>query len=108
MQPLITELSGLYQNPSCLLISEDITIVFFSISATARNFSAMHSVNVLGRWIRIHLITRQYSWFVRDCADPQLTFRFPPVIVTLTKRLVYVMRFLALPLGVFFFSWGST
>lgn len=36
------------------------------------------------------------------------TFRFPPVIVTLTNRLVYCRRFLARPFGVFFFSWGST
>lgn len=36
------------------------------------------------------------------------TFRLPPVIVTLTKRRVYWMRFLARPLGVFFFSCGST
>ena len=36
------------------------------------------------------------------------TFRFPPVIVTLTKRLVYVILFFARPLGVFFFSCGST
>ena len=34
--------------------------------------------------------------------------RLPPVIVTFTKRRVYVMRFLARPLGVFFFSCGST
>src|SRR5437763_10107971 len=36
------------------------------------------------------------------------TFRLPPVIVTLTNRLVYVILFLARPLGVFFFSCGST
>jgi len=34
--------------------------------------------------------------------------RLPPVMVTLTKRRVYVSLFLARPLGVFFFSWGST
>lgn len=36
------------------------------------------------------------------------TFLFPPVIVTFTKRRVYVILFLARPLGVFFFSCGST
>ena len=36
------------------------------------------------------------------------TFRFPPVIVTLTNRRVYVILFFARPLGVFFFSCGST
>src|SRR5690349_2396810 len=36
------------------------------------------------------------------------TFLFPPVRVTLTKRRVYWMRFFARPLGVFFFSCGST
>lgn len=36
------------------------------------------------------------------------TFLLPPVIVTLTNRLVYVILFFARPLGVFFFSWGST
>ena len=36
------------------------------------------------------------------------TFRLPPVIVTLTNRRVYVILFLARPLGVFFFSCGST
>ena len=36
------------------------------------------------------------------------TFLFPPVIVTLTNRRVYVILFFARPLGVFFFSWGST
>lgn len=36
------------------------------------------------------------------------TLRLPPVMVTLTKRRVYVIRFLARPLGVFFFSCGST
>jgi len=35
-------------------------------------------------------------------------FLFPPVRVTLTKRRVYRILFLARPLGVFFFSWGST
>lgn len=35
-------------------------------------------------------------------------FRLPPVIVTLTNRRVYVILFLARPLGVFFFSCGST
>lgn len=35
-------------------------------------------------------------------------FRLPPVMVTLTKRRVYVILFFARPLGVFFFSWGST
>lgn len=35
-------------------------------------------------------------------------FLLPPVIVTLTKRRVYVSLFFARPLGVFFFSWGST
>lgn len=35
-------------------------------------------------------------------------FLLPPVMVTLTKRRVYVMRFFARPLGVFFFSCGST
>ncbi len=34
--------------------------------------------------------------------------RLPPVMVTFTKRRVYVSLFLARPLGVFFFSWGST
>jgi len=42
----------------------------------------------------------------RKCEE--LTFLFPPVIVTFTKRLVYVILFFARPLGVFFFSWGST
>lgn len=37
-----------------------------------------------------------------------LTLRLPPVIVTFTNRRVYVILFLARPLGVFFFSWGST
>ena len=37
-----------------------------------------------------------------------LTFLLPPVRVTFTNRRVYVMRFFARPLGVFFFSWGST
>jgi hypothetical protein len=37
-----------------------------------------------------------------------LTFLFPPVRVTFTKRRVYCILFLARPLGVFFFSWGST
>jgi hypothetical protein len=32
------------------------------------------------------------------------TFLLPPVIVTLTKRRVYVILFFARPLGVFFFS----
>jgi hypothetical protein len=37
------------------------------------------------------------------------TLRLPPlVMVTLTKRRVYMILFLARPLGVFFFSWGST
>jgi hypothetical protein len=36
------------------------------------------------------------------------TLRLPPVRVTFTKRRVYVSLFLARPLGVFFFSWGST
>ncbi len=36
------------------------------------------------------------------------TFLLPPVIVTLTNRRVYVILFFARPLGVFFFSWGST
>lgn len=36
------------------------------------------------------------------------TFRFPPVIVTFTNRRVYVILFFARPLGVFFFSCGST
>lgn len=36
------------------------------------------------------------------------TFLLPPVRVTFTNRRVYVMRFFARPLGVFFFSWGST
>ena len=35
-------------------------------------------------------------------------FLLPPVMVTFTKRRVYVMRFFARPLGVFFFSCGST
>ncbi len=35
-------------------------------------------------------------------------FLLPPVMVTLTKRRVYEMRFFARPLGVFFFSCGST
>merc|ERR1712093_730716 len=35
-------------------------------------------------------------------------FRLPPVMVTFTKRRVYVILFFARPLGVFFFSWGST
>ena len=35
-------------------------------------------------------------------------FRLPPVSWTLTNRRVYVMRFLARPLGVFFFSCLST
>lgn len=38
----------------------------------------------------------------------QCTFLFPPVIVTFTNRRVYVILFFARPLGVFFFSWGST
>jgi hypothetical protein len=38
----------------------------------------------------------------------QLTFLLPPVMVTLTKRRVYVILFFARPLGVFFFSCGST
>lgn len=38
----------------------------------------------------------------------RLTLRLPPVRVTLTKRRVYWMRFLARPFGVFFFSCGST
>lgn len=36
------------------------------------------------------------------------TLRLPPVMVTFTKRRVYVSLFFARPLGVFFFSWGST
>ena len=35
-------------------------------------------------------------------------FLLPPVMVTLTKRRVYVILFFARPFGVFFFSWGST
>jgi hypothetical protein len=35
-------------------------------------------------------------------------FLLPPVMVTLTKRRVYWIRFFARPLGVFFFSCGST
>lgn len=35
-------------------------------------------------------------------------FRLPPVRVTFTKRRVYVILFFARPLGVFFFSCGST
>ena len=35
-------------------------------------------------------------------------FLLPPVMVTLTKRRVYVILFFARPLGVFFFSCGST
>jgi hypothetical protein len=35
-------------------------------------------------------------------------FRLPPVMVTFTKRRVYVILFLARPLGVFFFSCFST
>lgn len=38
----------------------------------------------------------------------QRTFRLPPVMVTLTKRRVYFRRFMARPLGFFFFSWAST
>ena len=36
------------------------------------------------------------------------TFLLPPVICTLTNRRVYVILFFARPLGVFFFSCGST
>ena len=35
-------------------------------------------------------------------------FLLPPVMVTFTQRRVYVILFFARPLGVFFFSWGST
>lgn len=42
------------------------------------------------------------------CYSEVPTLRLPPVMVTLTKRRVYVSLFLARPLGVFFFSWGST
>lgn len=38
----------------------------------------------------------------------QRTFRLPPVMVTLTKRRVYLRRFRARPLGSFFFSCFST
>lgn len=38
----------------------------------------------------------------------QRTFRLPPVMVTLTKRRVYLRRFIARPLGCFFFSCAST
>lgn len=37
-----------------------------------------------------------------------LTFRFPPVRVTLTKRRVYLRRLRARPLGTLGFSWAST
>ncbi len=43
-----------------------------------------------------------------DRKSRQRTFLFPPVIVTFTNRRVYVILFFARPLGVFFFSWGST
>lgn len=37
-----------------------------------------------------------------------LTFRLPPVMVTLTNRRVYWRRLYARPLGFLLFSWGST
>lgn len=47
---------------------------------------------------------------IRGCpySHIQHTFRLPPVMVTLTKRRVYFKRFMARPLGSFFFSCGST
>ena len=44
----------------------------------------------------------------RSSKKRKRTFRFPPVIVTFTNRRVYVILFFARPLGVFFFSCGST
>jgi hypothetical protein len=54
-------------------------------------------------------IQQQYNgWFQFSLWEFIHTFRLPPVIVTFTNRLVYVILFFARPLGVFFFSWGST
>jgi hypothetical protein len=47
-------------------------------------------------------------YYFRDGTESMLTFLLPPVRVTFTKRRVYVILFFARPLGVFFFSWGST
>lgn len=48
------------------------------------------------------------SHSLRNPELSQHTFRLPPVMVTLTKRRVYFRRFMARPLGSFFFSCGST
>jgi hypothetical protein len=50
----------------------------------------------------------RYCVFMVSSRICMLTFLLPPVRVTFTNRRVYVMRFFARPLGVFFFSWGST
>jgi len=48
------------------------------------------------------------SWLQHGGLGECCTFLLPPVIVTLTNRRVYTIRFFALPFGSFFFSWGST
>lgn len=63
-----------------------------SVHATAREKPRSCSSALLHRLYRID----------------QRTFRLPPVMVTLTKRRVYFRRFMARPLGFFFFSCGST
>lgn len=49
-----------------------------------------------------------HNTHIQDEIFDKSTFLFPPVIVTFTKRRVYVILFFARPLGVFFFSCGST
>lgn len=72
----------------------------------------------LGGWVGVHLDTmlvRNIGYVTVDGGDwseqaegtGTRTFLFPPVIVTFTNRRVYVILFLARPLGVFFFSGGS-
>lgn len=54
--------------------------------------------------VGVHLSKLSVSMNSVEETQVERTFLLPPVMVTLTKRRVYEILFLARPLGVFFFS----
>lgn len=106
------------QHPLSLLHRTASSILFHLLSVSSTAFSQDHHSNhhsnfKLSGWGSSIPQTQSatHSISLRLIANVKWnphTFLFPPVMVTFTKRRVYVILFFARPLGVFFFSWGST
>lgn len=86
------------------------SVVLFIVCLVAPLLRCFVTWPRLRGWVGVHLkpCVSVLSHLHMHESSSLRTFLLPPVMVTFTKRRVYEILFFARPLGVFFFSWGST